>query len=190
MALRLRLEDISYSYPLPGRDEAPALTSISMAVEPGEVLCLAGANGSGKSTLAQVCTGLLIPASGSLYYGDKKVEGRGALREFRRKAGLLFQNPEDQLFADTVSKDIAFGPRNHGVKGEELHKRVRDSAAMVGLPSNPRSWCWTSLSSGSITKGAGASPRRSSATGTSGVLPSSSSHTSCRTYGLWPPGSG
>jgi energy-coupling factor transporter ATP-binding protein EcfA2 len=134
MALRLRLEDISYGYPLPGKGEAQALTSISMVVEPGEVLCLAGANGSGKSTLAQVCTGLLLPTSGSLHYGEERVRGRGALREFRRKVGLLFQNPEDQLFADTVSKDIAFGPGNHGLKGEELHARVRDCAAMVGLP--------------------------------------------------------
>ena len=134
MALRLKLEDISYSYPLPGSGEAAALSGVSMAVEPGEVLCLAGANGSGKSTLAQVCTGLLLPEAGSLFYGEEKIHGRGPLRDFRRKAGLLFQNPEDQLFADTVARDIAFGPRNHGLKGDELEKRVRESAALVGLP--------------------------------------------------------
>jgi energy-coupling factor transport system ATP-binding protein len=133
MALRLRLEDISYAYPLPGRDETPALTGVSLAIEPGDVLCLAGANGSGKSTLAQVCTGLLLPSSGAVYYGDKKIEGRGALREFRRKTGLLFQNPEDQLFADTVARDIAFGPKNQGLKGADLDKRVGESAALVGL---------------------------------------------------------
>lgn len=134
MARRLRLDRITYSYPLPGKGEARALDDVTFAVEPGEVLCIAGANGSGKSTLAQVCTGLLAPTSGKLYYGDDRVEGRGDLRRFRSKACLLFQNPEDQLFADTVEKDIAFGPRNSGVRGEELLERIRHSASMVGLP--------------------------------------------------------
>jgi energy-coupling factor transporter ATP-binding protein EcfA2 len=134
VALRLRLEGVTYSYPLPGKDEAVAVTAVSLAVEPGDVLCLAGSNGSGKSTLAQVCTGLLAPSSGALYYGDERIEGRSALREFRRKVGLLFQNPEDQLFADTVEKDIAFGPHNHGLRGDALKARIQESAAMVGLP--------------------------------------------------------
>lgn len=134
MALRLRLEDVSFSYPLGGRDEAAALSGVTMSVEPGDVLCLAGPNGSGKSTLAQVATGLLAPASGAIYYGEERIEGRSALLKFRRSAGLLFQNPEDQLFADTVAKDIAFGPRNHGLRGDELARRVRDSASLVGLP--------------------------------------------------------
>ena len=134
MALRLKLEDVCFSYPLTGRDEAAALSGVSMSIEPGDVLCLAGPNGSGKSTLAQVCTGLLSPASGALYYGERRIEGRSALLQFRRSAGILFQNPEDQLFADTVDKDIAFGPRNQGLRGEELASRVRRSAALVGLP--------------------------------------------------------
>jgi len=126
MALRLRLADVSFSYPLGGSGEMPALSGVSMSIEPGEVLCLAGPNGSGKSTLAQVCTGLLAPTSGTIHYGEKRVAGRGASREFRRQVGLLFQNPEDQLFADTVAKDIAFGPHNHGVRGDEL-----DSTALA-----------------------------------------------------------
>lgn len=104
-----------------------------MSVESGEVFCIAGANGSGKSTLAQVCAGLLVPASGQILYGEEAVVGRGALRGFRRKVGLLFQSPEDQLFADTVAKDIAFGPRNHGLKGEELKAAVVGAAGLVGL---------------------------------------------------------
>ncbi|MHB8895149.1 MAG: ATP-binding cassette domain-containing protein [Candidatus Geothermincolia bacterium] len=134
MALRLRLDAISYSYPLAGKGETAAVKNVSMSVEPGEVLCLAGANGSGKSTLAQLCTGLLAPTSGAIYYGDRRIEGRGALRDFRKTAGLLFQSPEDQLFADTVEKDIAFGPRNHGLRGEELEARVKQASEMVGLP--------------------------------------------------------
>ncbi len=133
MAQRLRLEDVSYSYPLPGREDAPALQGAGLSVESGEVFCIAGANGSGKSTLAQVCAGLLVPASGQILYGEEAVVGRGALRGFRRKVGLLFQSPEDQLFADTVAKDIAFGPRNHGLKGEELKAAVVGAAGLVGL---------------------------------------------------------
>jgi energy-coupling factor transport system ATP-binding protein len=134
MAQRLRLEDISFSYPLPGKGEVPALSEVNIEVEAGEVLCLAGANGSGKSTLAQVCAGLLEPSGGRLLYGDEVIEGRGKLRDFRRRVGLLFQSPEDQLFADTVARDIAFGPRNHGLRGDELDARVSESAAVVGLP--------------------------------------------------------
>lgn len=133
MALRLRLDGVSYSYPLPGRDEAPALQDIGLEVEPGQVLCLAGSNGSGKSTLAQVCAGLLKPDSGSLYYGEGKVSGRSALRDFRSRVGLLFQNPEDQLFADTVARDIAFGPRNQGLRDSELEDRVCEAAEYAGL---------------------------------------------------------
>jgi energy-coupling factor transporter ATP-binding protein EcfA2 len=134
VAQRLRLEGVDFAYPLPGRDEAPALRGVDLVIEDGEVLCLAGSNGSGKSTLAQVCAGLLLPSAGTLRYGDTLVEGRAALRGFRRRAGMLFQNPEDQLFADTVEKDIAFGPRNHGLRGAELERRVRESAELVGLP--------------------------------------------------------
>lgn len=134
MALRLTLEDVSYSYPLPGREESPAIAGVTMDVEPGEVLCVAGANGSGKSTLAQVCAGLLAPSGGRLLYGDRHIDGRAALRELRQKVGLVFQSPEDQLFADTVEKDISFGPRNHGVRGQELEARVREAASLVRLP--------------------------------------------------------
>ncbi len=133
MALRLSLENVHYSYPLPGREDAPALTGADLAVEPGEVLCVAGSNGSGKSTLAQVCAGLLLPDSGEVLYGDAPVEGRAGLREFRSKVSLLFQSSEDQLFADTVAKDIAFGPKNHGLRGGELEEAVRRACALVGL---------------------------------------------------------
>lgn len=133
MALRLRLEGVTYSYPLSGRGEAPAVSDVSLAVEPGRVLCLAGPNGSGKSTLAQVCAGLLPLSSGALFYGDARVEGRSAYREFRSRAGMLFQNPEDQLFADTVVADVAFGARNQGLTGEALDRRVEEASRYAGL---------------------------------------------------------
>jgi energy-coupling factor transport system ATP-binding protein len=127
------LEEVSYSYPLGGREEAAALTDISVSVEPGEVFCIAGPNGSGKSTLAQVCAGLLSASSGRIRYGDRVIEGRRDMLGFRRKIGLLFQSAEDQLFADTVEKDIAFGPRNHGLGAEEVKASVKKAADLVGL---------------------------------------------------------
>ncbi|MBU1669776.1 MAG: energy-coupling factor ABC transporter ATP-binding protein [Actinobacteria bacterium] len=133
MAEILSLESVSYSYPLPGEGEAAALREVSFEVEPGEVFCVAGPNGSGKSTLAQVCAGLLSPTGGSLLYGGEKVEGRSRLRALRKKVGLLFQSAEDQLFADTVEKDIAFGPRCRGVRGPELDQSVRGAAELAGL---------------------------------------------------------
>jgi energy-coupling factor transport system ATP-binding protein len=102
-------------------------------VKSAEILCIGGANGSGKSTLAQICAGLLTPSSGSVYYLDKKVESRNNLLELRKKVGLLFQSPEDQLFADTVEKDISFGPRNRGLRGAELDARVRTAASLFDL---------------------------------------------------------
>ena len=130
---RLTLENVSYSYPLPGRKEAAAISDISLRVEPAEILCIGGANGSGKSTLAQVCAGLLVPSSGSVHYRDKKVESHKDLLELRRKVGLLFQSPEDQLFADTVERDISFGPRNLGLRGADLEARVWQAAASFDI---------------------------------------------------------
>jgi energy-coupling factor transport system ATP-binding protein len=129
----MTLENVLYSYPLPGRGEVPALSDISLRVEQAEILCIGGANGSGKSTLAQICAGLLIPSSGSVLYQGEKVDKHKDLLRLRRKVGLLFQSPEDQLFADTVEKDISFGPRNHGLRGAELEAKVRHAAELFDL---------------------------------------------------------
>lgn len=132
MGRGLKLSGVSYSYPLSGRESA-ALSGVSMNVTPGEVVCVAGPNGAGKSTLALVCAGLLDPDEGTVSYGGEEIRTRRKRLELRRKVGLLFQAPEDQLFADTVAGDIAFGPRNHGLKGEDLQQRVRWAASLVGL---------------------------------------------------------
>jgi energy-coupling factor transport system ATP-binding protein len=111
----------------------PAIRDVTMTLEPGEVLCVAGSNGSGKSTLARICAGIVTADSGTLEYAGEVIEGRKALRSLRFSVGLLFQSPEDQLFADTVGRDIAFGPRNRGLKGNELDRVVNESAEHVGL---------------------------------------------------------
>ncbi len=130
MVSRLSLKDVSFSYPF---HDTIALSGINLETRPGEVLCVAGSNGSGKSTLAQVCTGLLTPTSGSVLYNGKPARGGSRLLNLHRNVGLLFQSPEDQLFADTVRKDIEFGPRNQGLRGDDLATRVIDAARLVGL---------------------------------------------------------
>ncbi|MBU4178858.1 MAG: energy-coupling factor ABC transporter ATP-binding protein, partial [Actinobacteria bacterium] len=110
------------------------LSGINLETRPGEVFCIAGSNGSGKSTLAQICAGLLTPTSGSVLYDGKPARSGSRLLNLHRNVGLLFQSPEDQLFADTVRKDIEFGPRNQGLRGDDLAARVIDAARLVGLP--------------------------------------------------------
>ncbi|MBU4176110.1 MAG: energy-coupling factor ABC transporter ATP-binding protein [Actinobacteria bacterium] len=131
MVSRLSLKDVSYSYPF---QDAMALSGINLETRPGEVFCIAGSNGSGKSTLAQICAGLLTPTSGSVLYDGKPARSGSRLLNLHRNVGLLFQSPEDQLFADTVRKDIEFGPRNQGLRGDDLAARVIDAARLVGLP--------------------------------------------------------
>ncbi|MBN2168386.1 MAG: ATP-binding cassette domain-containing protein [Actinobacteria bacterium] len=131
MAQKLILENVSYSYPFSG---APSvLKDVNLLVEPGQVICIAGRNGSGKSTLAQVCAGLLNPSKGKLTYGDEPIRNKRDVPRLRKNVCLLFQSPEEQLFADTVLADISFGPRNHGIKGPELLATVNKSAEMAGL---------------------------------------------------------
>ncbi len=132
MALELR--GVSFSY-LPGTPLArEVLHSIDLEVHPGELLCLLGPSGSGKSTLAQIMNGLLAPSEGEVRLeGEPVSAGWQELRELRRRVGLVFQNPERQLFAESVEADIAFGPRQHGFGKEEARDRAREAAATLGL---------------------------------------------------------
>ena len=114
--------------------EHKALDNVSFAVNRGEFIGIIGHTGSGKSTLMQQMNGLLKPTSGQVLldgqdiWSDKKLT-----RQARFRVGLVFQYPEYQLFEETVYKDIAFGPRNMGLKPDEIDRRVREAAGFVGL---------------------------------------------------------
>ena len=128
------LEDLSHVYMEGSPFESVALDKVSLTIEDGEFVGLIGHTGSGKSTLVQHLNGLLKPTSGKitvdgLDLSDKETD----MREVRRRVGLVFQYPEYQLFEETVRKDIAFGPGNLGINGEDLEARVRSAAAQVGL---------------------------------------------------------
>ena len=105
-----------------------------MEIYEGEFLGVIGHTGSGKSTLIQHLNGLLKPTSGAVYLGDRDIWAEPKkIREVRFRVGLVFQYPEYQLFEETVYKDIAFGPKNMGLETAEIDRRVRTSAAFVGL---------------------------------------------------------
>ncbi len=132
MALELR--GVSFSY-LPGTPLArEVLHRIDLEVRSGELLCLLGPSGSGKSTLAQIMNGLLAPSEGEVRLDGEPVgAGWQELRELRRRVGLVFQNPERQLFAESVEGDIAFGPRQHGLAKEKALDLAGEAAATMGL---------------------------------------------------------
>ncbi|SFC71160.1 energy-coupling factor ABC transporter ATP-binding protein [Tropicimonas isoalkanivorans] len=109
------LWDIHFGYP--GR--APVLTGADMTLEAGERVCITGHNGAGKSTLLRIMVGLLRPEAGSVTAFGQPRRAEADFHEVRRRAGLVFQDPDDQLFCPTVAEDIAFGPLNLGASREE-----------------------------------------------------------------------
>ncbi len=122
-------ERISYSYP----DGTRALSEVSFRIVHGESVAVVGANGAGKSTLLLHLNGALLPQEGRVVIGDLPVT-RGTLREVRRSVGMVFQDPDDQLFLPTVRDDVAFGPLNLGLSHEEASARVDAALAATGIP--------------------------------------------------------
>jgi len=132
MSIKVRNLRYVYNAGMPG--ETVALDDVSFDVPDGMMLGVIGHTGSGKSTLLQHLNGLLKPESGEIYIdGECITDGKARMTEMRRRVGLVFQYPEYQLFEETVSKDVAFGPKNLGLDEEETEKRVRMAIELVGL---------------------------------------------------------
>jgi len=130
----IQTEDLTYIYGPNTPFQRTALHSVSLSIEEGAFLGVIGHTGSGKSTFIQHLNGLLKPASGHVYVdGVDLASGKEAALNARFQVGLLFQYPEYQLFDETVSQDIAFGPRNMGLSEAEVEARVHDAAGFVGL---------------------------------------------------------
>jgi len=111
-----------------------AVKDLNFTVEKGEYIAVIGHTGSGKSTLIQMLNGLIKPTSGTVYFeGNNIWDKKYKIRDLRFKVGLCFQYPEYQLFEETVYKDIAFGPTNMGLSGDELYEAVRTAALFAGL---------------------------------------------------------
>ncbi len=130
----IKAENVNYIYQQGMPFERQALYDVNIEIEDGSLVALIGHTGSGKSTLIQHFNALVKPTSGKIIINGIDVTAQKAdLRLVRKTVGLVFQYPEHQLFEETVYKDIAFGPKNMGFSDEEIDKRVRESAALVGL---------------------------------------------------------
>ena len=130
----IEVKKLTHIYMQGTTSETVALSEVSFSISDGEFVGLIGPTGSGKSTLIQHLNGLLKPTSGSVFVDGIDINGKGAnLKELRRKVGLVFQYPEQQVFEETVFDDIGFGPKNLGLSKEEIASRVIGAAEMVGL---------------------------------------------------------
>ncbi len=130
----IAVRDLGHVYLKGTPFEATALRGATLAVAPGEILGVVGATGSGKSTLLQHLNGLLRPQRGDVVVlGHDLADPKADVRQVRRQVGLVFQNPEDQLFEQYVGDDIAFGPRNLGLDREAVRQRVREAMTVVDL---------------------------------------------------------
>ena len=130
----IRTEGLSHVYSKGTPFETLAIDNINIDIEAGEFIGIIGHTGSGKSTFIQHLNGLLPPSKGKIIVdGVDIASSKTATRDVRFKVGLVFQYPEYQLFEETVYKDIAFGPKNMGLSGEEIDKRVRAAAGFVGV---------------------------------------------------------
>lgn len=130
----IRMENVSFEYESYG-DKKPlkAVDNVSMTVEKGEYLVILGHNGSGKSTLAKLINGLLLPTKGDVFVKGINTKDKDRIWEIREIAGMVFQNPDNQLVATIVEEDVAFGPENLGVPPEEIRRRVDKALEIVEM---------------------------------------------------------
>lgn len=127
------LKGVSYSYSLGEGRSLKALKNLSFSIEKGEFVTLLGMNGSGKSTLAKLLNGLFIPSEGEILIDGLSTTGQKNTFEIRKKVGMVFQNPDNQMVATIIEDDIAFGPENLGLSREEIVNRVGDALKSVGM---------------------------------------------------------
>ena len=135
MSTILRTENLTYSYPAGEENEQPtlALDGVTLAIERGSFTVILGHNGSGKSTLAKTFNAVLLPSGGRVYVDGMDTVDEKLLLEIRRRVGMVFQNPDNQIVANVVEEDVAFAPENLGVPTEEIRRRVDDALRTVGM---------------------------------------------------------
>ncbi len=130
----LKVDNLSHNYSGSSPFTNDAVSNVSFSIEKGEIIGIMGHTGSGKSTLVQHLNGLLKPCDGTVLFENENIwDNPKEIRKIRSKVGLVFQYPEYQLFEETVFKDIAFGPKNMGLEGEELNQAVLDICKIVGV---------------------------------------------------------
>ena len=134
MSEAIRVEHLNYTYP--GVDDTPGVavfTDLSLTIEAGAFVAVLGSNGCGKSTLAKHFNSILLPCGGKVYVCGLDTSDEELLIRVRRNVGMVFQNPDNQIVANVVEEDVAFGPENLGVASPEIARRVENALKQVGM---------------------------------------------------------
>ena len=130
----IQTDALSFSYPVEeGQRRTTALEDVTLSIEKGSFVVVLGHNGSGKSTLAKHFNAVLLPSGGAVYVEGMNTQDEDLLLEIRRRVGMVFQNPDNQIVANVVEEDVAFAPENLGVPTAEIRRRVDDALAAVGM---------------------------------------------------------
>lgn len=134
----IRAKDVTYEYIRRDEEDNPigintAVDHVNLDVKPGEFIAILGHNGSGKSTLAKHMNALLTPSDGSIWVDGMDTQEEDHLWDIRQTAGMVFQNPDNQIIGQIVEEDVGFGPENMGIKTKEIWERVEESLKAVGM---------------------------------------------------------
>ncbi|MDD5914236.1 MAG: energy-coupling factor transporter ATPase [Oscillospiraceae bacterium] len=134
MSTMIETKDLTFAYPsAEGERSTLALDGVSLSIEKGSFVVILGHNGSGKSTLAKMFNAVLLPSGGTVYVDGMDTGNEELLLEIRRRVGMVFQNPDNQIVANVVEEDVAFAPENLGVPSAEIRVRVDRALAAVGM---------------------------------------------------------
>ena len=135
----IETKELTFIYPAEeGCEASAALRDVNLQIEAGTFVAVLGHNGSGKSTLAKHFNAVLLPSGGTVWVEGMDTKDEALLLEIRRRVGMVFQNPDNQIVANVVEEDVAFAPENLGVPTEEIRRRVDDALAAVGMGEFPR----------------------------------------------------
>lgn len=136
MAVIIETRELSFRY---SEDSPLALEDVTLSIEEGSFTAVLGHNGSGKSTLAKHFNAILLPSGGKVYVGGIDTADEARLFDIRKTAGMVFQNPDNQIVANVVEEDVAFACENMGLPPEEIRRRVDESLAAVGMSDHAKS---------------------------------------------------
>lgn len=137
----IEIKNVSFSYDEDSQENKTVLDNVSLSIERGEFVAILGRNGSGKSTLAKLMNMILVPSSGEIYIDGINITEDTSdelLLKVRKKVGMVFQNPDNQIFATIVEEDVAFGPENLGIESSEIRRRVDAALATVDMSEYAR----------------------------------------------------
>ncbi len=129
----IKIENLTYAYVTEEGKNAVALDHINLSIKEGSFVAVLGHNGSGKSTLAKHMNAILLPEGGKVYVAGMDTSDENLVIEIRRQVGMVFQNPDNQMVANVVEEDVAFGPENLGIDPNEIRRRVDDALRQVGM---------------------------------------------------------